>query len=192
MHTVVIAGVGPGLGASLAWTFAAEGCAVALFARSPDYIGDLEAELQESGYDALAVPTDVSDPDAVEEAFEQVRTTLGPVDTLVFNASAAPWKGLTSITDAEFDHALGVNVRGALSCAREAVADMLDGSGGTVIFTGATTATRGRKGALGFSAAKFAARGMAESMAREVGPEGIHVAHVVSEAAKPPRAVRAA
>jgi NAD(P)-dependent dehydrogenase (short-subunit alcohol dehydrogenase family) len=95
------------------------------------------------------------------------------------------------------ERALDVGVRGAHLCAQEAVADMLDdradggggarGAGGdrpdvargTVVFTGATTSRRGREGAVGFSAAKFGARGVAESMARELGPEGIHVAHVV-------------
>jgi NAD(P)-dependent dehydrogenase (short-subunit alcohol dehydrogenase family) len=69
---------------------------------------------------------------------------------------------------------------------------MLDAGGGTIIFTGATSAVRSLGGAIGFTAAKFAARGMAMDIAQEFGPEGVHVAHVVSEAAKPPRAVRAA
>jgi NAD(P)-dependent dehydrogenase (short-subunit alcohol dehydrogenase family) len=80
---------------------------------------------------------------------------------------------------AEFERAWAVNGRGAFVCSQEAVGDMLDGDGGTVIFAGATSAVRGRGGAVGFSAAKFAARGMAEDMARDLGPAGIHVAHVV-------------
>lgn len=174
-YTAVVAGVGPGLGAALARRFDAEDCSVGLFARSASFIDGLEDELD----DALAVETDVADPDAVAAGFDAVREAFGPVDVLVLNASAASWQGTLDISPEAFDEALGVNVRGALHCVQEAVPDMLDGDGGTVVFTGATTSVRGREGAIGFSAAKFAARGMAESMARELGPEGIHVAHVV-------------
>jgi len=175
-RTAVVAGVGPGLGASVARTFHEEGCAVALLARSPEYVEELAADL---GDRAVAVTCDVADEAAVTDAFETVRDELGPVDVLVQNASAASWDGLLECTTEDFDRALDVGARGAYFCSREAVADMLDGDGGTVIFTGATTSVRGREGAVGFSAAKFAARGLAESMARELGPEGIHVAHAV-------------
>lgn len=175
-QTAVIAGVGPGLGESLARRFHDEGCAVGLFARSGEYLSDLADDLGER---ALAVPTDISDSGQVKDSFDEIRETFGPVDVLVNHASSAPWAGLTDISYAEFERALQVGAAGALYCSQEAVADMLANDGGTVIFTGATTARRGRDGAIGFSAAKFAARGMAESMARELGPEGIHVAHVV-------------
>ena len=174
-HTAVIAGVGPGLGAAVARRFDTAGWAVGLFARSGSFIDDLADELD----DALAVETDVADREAVEAGFAAVREAFGPVDVLVINASAASWQGTLDISPDEFDTALDVNVRGALFCVQEAVPDMLAAGEGTVIFTGATTSVRGREGAIGFSAAKFAARGMAESMARELGPEGIHVAHVV-------------
>jgi NAD(P)-dependent dehydrogenase (short-subunit alcohol dehydrogenase family) len=175
-HTAVIAGVGPGLGESLARRFHEEGCSVGVFARSSGYLSDLEGDFGER---ALAIPTDTSDADQVADGFDRIREAFGPVDVLVNHASSAPWAGLTDIDHAEFERALQVGAAGALYCSQEAVNDMLANVGGTVIFTGATTATRGREGAIGFSAAKFAARGMAESMARELGPEGIHVAHVV-------------
>ncbi|MFC7156377.1 SDR family NAD(P)-dependent oxidoreductase [Halomarina halobia] len=175
-HTAVIAGVGPGLGESLARRFVEEGCSVGLFARSSAYLDDLAADLGER---ALAVPTDVSDQAQVARGFAEVREAFGPVDVLVNHASAAPWRGTLDISGEAFREALAVGAEGALYCSQEAVRDMLDGEGGTVVFTGATTSRRGREGAIGFSAAKFAARGMAESMARELGPEGIHVAHVV-------------
>jgi len=174
-RTAVIAGVGPGLGASLARKFVDEGCRVGLFARSASYVGELAEEL---GDDALAVPTDITDREQVASGFEAVREAFGPVDVLVNHASGGAWKGLREISGAEFAQALQVGPQGGLYCSQEAVADM-QGTGGTVIFTGATSAVRGRDGAIGFSAAKFAVRGMAESMARELGPAGIHVAHVV-------------
>ena len=178
-RTAVIAGVGPGLGAALARKFADEGCSVGLFARSSDCIEELADDLESSPGRALAVPTDVTDEAQVRRGFEAVREAFGPVDVYVHNAASAPWDGLLDCAPEDFDRALGVNGRGALLGAREAVSDMLVGDGGTVIFTGATSALRGRDGAIAFSAAKFAARGMAESMARELGPDGVHVAHVV-------------
>jgi len=175
-RTAVIAGVGPGLGESIARKFVDEGCHVGLFARSGDYLDDLAADL---GDDALAVPTDITDPEAVDAGFEAVREAFGPVDILVNHASGGSWKGLRDISREEFEQAWRVSSYGALCCSQAAVDDMLAGDGGTIIFTGATSAVRGRGGAVGFSAAKFANRGLAESMARELGPEGIHVAHVV-------------
>jgi len=176
-RTAVVAGVGPGLGESVVRRFHAEGCRVALLARSADYIDELADELGEG---VLAVPTDISDREAVGEAFATVRDAFGPVDVLVNHASAASWDGLLDCEFEAFQRALAVNVEGAFHCSQEAVRDMLSTDGdGTVIFTGATTSVRGRKGAVGFSAAKFGARGLAESMARELGPQGVHVAHVV-------------
>lgn len=180
-RTAVVAGVGPGLGESLARKFADEGCAVGLFARSGDYVADLADELPT---DAVGVEVDISDPENVAAGFDRVRDELGPVDVLVNHASGGSWKGLRDLSADEFERAWRVNGYGAFCCSKEAAADMLDSDGGdepggTIIFTGATSALRGREGALGFSSAKFAARGMAESMARELGPEGIHVAHVV-------------
>jgi NAD(P)-dependent dehydrogenase (short-subunit alcohol dehydrogenase family) len=177
-RTAVIAGVGPGLGASLARTFATEGCDVALLARTADYIESLAGDLQDPG-SGLAVRTDLADVEAVRSAFDTVRDELGPVDVLVNHASAGSWKGLLDASVEEFERAWAVNGRGAFVASREAARDMVDNDGGTIIFTGATSAVRGRGGAIGFSATKFAARGMAEDMARDLGPRGVHVAHVV-------------
>jgi len=177
-RTAVIAGVGPGLGASLARKFAAEGCNVALFARSTEYIEDLAADLPDPG-EGLAVTTDLADVDAIREGFETVREAFGPIDVLVNHASAASWTGLLDTSVEEFESAWAVGGRGAFVCSQEAVGDILETGGGTVIFTGATSAVRSLGGTIGFTAAKFAARGMAMDMAQEFGPEGIHVAHVV-------------
>jgi NAD(P)-dependent dehydrogenase (short-subunit alcohol dehydrogenase family) len=185
-RTAVVAGVGPGLGSALARRFVAEGCRVALLARTESFLTDLAADLNG---EATAVPTDLGDAAAVADAFETVRGTLGPTDVLAYNASGAAWKGVADIGVDEFDDALAVGPHGAFLCAREAAADMRAGDGGTVVFTGATTSVRGREGALGFSAAKFGVRGLAQSLARELGPEGIHVAHVVLDGSiRPPEA----
>ncbi|WP_372912250.1 SDR family NAD(P)-dependent oxidoreductase [Salinigranum sp.] len=177
-HTVVVAGVGPGLGESLARRFVEEGCRVALLARTASYVEGLADDF---GDGVVAVPTDLTAPDDVAAAFETVRTELGPVDVLVNHASGGSWKGVREVSLDEFEHAWQVGARAGLQCSQEALDDMLGegGTGGTIIFTGATSSIRGRGGAAAFSSAKFAVRGLAESMAREVGPQGVHVAHVV-------------
>ena len=177
-RTAVIAGVGPGLGESLARKFAAEGCRVALFARSADYLEDLAADLPDPG-EGLAVPTDLTAVEQIRDGFETVREAFGPVDVLVNHASAASWTGLMDTSVEEFEESWAVNGRGAFACSQEAVGDMLETGGGTVVFTGATSSVRSLGGAIGFTAAKFAARGMAMDIAQEFGPEGVHVAHVV-------------
>ncbi|WP_256545133.1 SDR family NAD(P)-dependent oxidoreductase [Halobellus inordinatus] len=177
-RTAVIAGVGSGLGESLARRFAAEGCRVALFARTADFIEELAADLPEPG-EGLAVPTDLRDVEAIREGFDTVRAEFGSVDVLVNHASGASWKGLMDSSVEEFEGAWEVGGRGAFVCSKEAVGDMLDSGGGTVIFTGATSAVRSLGGTISFTAAKFAARGMAMDIAQEFGPEGVHVAHVV-------------
>jgi NAD(P)-dependent dehydrogenase (short-subunit alcohol dehydrogenase family) len=177
-RTAVIAGVGPGLGESLARRFAREGCQVALFARTAAFIEELADDLPDPG-EGLAVQADLTDVDQIRDGFETVRDAFGPVNVLVNHASAASWTGLLDTTVEEFETAWAVNGRGAFVCSQEAVTDMRDSGGGTVIFTGATSAVRSRGGAIGFTAAKFAARGMAMDIAQEFGPEGVHVAHVV-------------
>ena len=178
--TALVAGVGPGLGAALVRKFAVEGCGVAMFARSLDYMKELAAEVgEETGSRLLPVAVDITRPEAIAAGFETVRRELGSVDILVNHASNASWKGLLDLTLDEFDLAWRVSVYGAFLCSRQAVPDMLRQGGGAIIFSGATSGVRGRAGALAFSSAKFGVRGLADSMAREFWPQGIHVAHVV-------------
>jgi len=177
--TAVIAGVGPGLGASLVNKFAREGCRVGMFARSGDYLEDLAKEAKESGMDVLPVAIDITQPNQVADGFKQVRDAFGPVDILVNHAAMAAWKGLLDLSLDEFEQAWRVSCYGAFLCSREAVPNMLESGSGAILFTGATSSIRGREGALAFSSAKFAMRGLADSMAREYWSKGIHVAHVV-------------
>lgn len=177
--SVVIAGVGPGLGASLARTFARHGCRVGLFARSRDYLADLEEDITKRNGSALGVTVDLTVADHISNAFAQVRKAFGPVDVLIYHAGSSAWKGLLELTPEQFEHSWRVGAYGGFLCAREAVPDMLSRGKGAMIFTGATSSVRGRGGALDFSSAKFAVRGLAESLARELWPKGIHVAHVV-------------
>lgn len=177
--TVVIAGVGPGLGESLVRKFVHEGCRVGMFARSGNYLNQLAADLCGAGGIALAVPTDITRPDEVRQGFQAIRREFGSPEVLINHASFARWKGIRDLAPEDFEVAWRVVAYGGFLCANEAVPDMSAATQGTIIFTGATSAIRGAAGSLGFASAKFAVRGMAQSLARELGPKGIHVAHVI-------------
>lgn len=178
MRTAVIAGVGPGLGESLARRFAGEGCAVGLFARSEEYVDGLATTIREEGGEAVAVPTDIADEAAVDAGFERVRAAYGPVDVLVCHAEAYIEGGLLELTPEEFERAWRGTAHGAFLCTRAAVPDMLAGDGGTVIYTGASFSRRVEPSVLAPGSAKFAVRGLAEAVAREFGPRGVHATHV--------------
>ena len=173
----VVAGVGPGLGAAVVRRFAREGCRVAMFARSADYLQQLASENQE--LTLLPVPTDISDPQQVTRGFAKVREQFGPIEVLVNHASTSSWGGIGELTPEQFERAWRVTVFGALLCCREAARDMVKSQAGAILFTGATSSIRGRKGAVDFTSAKFGLRGLADALARELWPQNIHVAHIV-------------
>jgi len=186
-RVAIVAGVGPGLGASLVKKLAQEGCRVGMFARSPSFIGKLAAEL---GPELLAVPTDISDAKQVAAGFRKVRDKLGPVEILIAHASGSLGGHLEKTSPEEFERSWRTAVFGAFLCAREALPDMLKRHVGAIIFTGATSSVRGRGGAVAFSSAKFAVRGLAQSLAVELWPKGIHVAHVIIDGVIDTRKVR--
>ena len=175
-RVAIVAGVGPGLGTALVRRLVGEGCRVGMFARSPEFIGKLAAEI---GTDVLAVSTDVSDAKQVAAGFRKVRQQLGPVEILIAHASGSVGESLMKTTPDQFERSWRVAVLGGFLCAREAVPDMFKRRKGAIIFTGATSSVRGRGGAVAFSSAKFAVRGLAQSLAVELWPKGIHVAHVI-------------
>jgi NAD(P)-dependent dehydrogenase (short-subunit alcohol dehydrogenase family) len=175
-RVAIVAGVGPGLGAALVRKLVQEGCVVGMFARSPGFIGELADEL---GPNTLAVPTDVSNPKEVAAGFRKVRQQIGPVEILIAHASGSVGEGLLKTTPGQFEQSWRTAGFGAFLCAREAVPDMLKRRAGAIIFTGATSSVRGRGGAVAFSSTKFAVRGLAQSLAVELWPRGIHVAHVI-------------
>src|SRR6266702_1336992 len=126
-RVAIVAGVGPGLGASLVKKLAQEGCRVGMFARSPAFIGKLAAEL---GPELLAVPTDISDAKQVAAGFRKVRDKLGPVEILIAHASGSLGGHLEKISPEEFERSWRTAVFGAFLCAREALPDMLKRRGG--------------------------------------------------------------
>ena len=175
----VIAGVGPGLGAALARKFVDERCNVALLSRSSAYIKNLSTRLAKSGRTVIPIPTDITEPEQVDNSFERIREELGDPDILVNHAGNAAWGSFANLTPEAFEGAWRVCTLGGFLCSKQVTPGMLKKGGGSILFTGATSAVRGRADAIAFSSAKFATRGLASALAREVGPYGIHVAHVI-------------
>lgn len=173
-RTAIIAGMGPGFGEAFAWKLAREGYRVGMFARSEDYLEAFAADLRDAGHEALAVPTDITEPKQVTRGFDRVRKEFGPVDVL--SNQASDFGGDSSFLSPEyFELAWRTYTYGALLCSQEAVADMRETGGGTVIFCGATPGT----GDFAYASAKAGTQRLAEAMARELGPKGIHVAHLL-------------
>lgn len=174
--TALISGLGPGFGEELARKLAEAGYRVAFFARSEEYLEARASSLRAAGHEALAVPTDVTDPAAVSEGFETVREAFGPVDVLSVQVSQdAGWDRLDGLTTEAFRNAWEVYCLGTFLCAREAFEDMRE-RGGTILVLGVTP-RYGVGEAHGYVSATAAKRALTESLARELGPYGIHVVH---------------
>jgi NAD(P)-dependent dehydrogenase (short-subunit alcohol dehydrogenase family) len=175
----VVAGVGPGLGAALCRRLAAAGCTVAGLSRSGEFGAALAREIEADGGRLAMFACDVTRRDAVAEAFLRIEQELDAPSVLCYNVGAFLGKPLAETLPEDFERLWSVNCLGAFLCAREAVSRMADRRRGTIIFTGATAATRPGAQFSAFGAAKAALRGLAQSMARELGPLGIHVVHVI-------------
>ena len=178
-RVAAVLGVGPGLGASVAWRFARGGFAVALMARSEESVAGARAGIEEMGGTALPVTADATDPDSVKRGFEGVRDELGDPEVFVYNAGAFQMGGILEISPEKFDECFRANCAGAFYAAQQVLPAMVERERGTVVLTGATAALRGSARFSALAVGKFGLRALAQSMAREFGPQGIHVAHVV-------------
>jgi NAD(P)-dependent dehydrogenase (short-subunit alcohol dehydrogenase family) len=179
MNTAVIAGVGPGLGASLARAFAKEGLAVALLSRRPESSEPVAGEVRAAGGRTSVIPCDVSDRQAVSTAFARIGSDLGTVTVLAYNASGYGRGSFLSLEPAIFREAFEASVLGAVHLAQASIPQMLKAGRGFISFTGATAALRGRAGFAPLATAKSGLRMLAQSLAREFHPQGIHVLHVI-------------
>jgi NAD(P)-dependent dehydrogenase (short-subunit alcohol dehydrogenase family) len=177
--TAAILGVGPGLGAAVARRFAREGFAVALMARREQSVAGVQEEIEGAGGRALPVSADATDPASVAAAFDEVRSNLGAPEIFVYNAGAFQMGGILDLSPEKFDECFKANCAGAFYAAQQVLPAMVDGGRGTVLLTGATAALRGGARFSALAVGKFGLRALAQSMAREFGPQGVHVAHVV-------------
>lgn len=177
-NVTVICGVGPGNGAHFARRFAEGGQAIALMARSTEFSEQVASEITAAGGKALVVSMDVADPASVAAGFAKVRGELGEVDTLIQNAATGARGPFMDIAPEDFNNGLQVTVMGTVYCCREVLPAMERAGRGNVIVVGATAAFRGGNGFSAFAVGKFGQRALSQSIAREYGAKGIHVAHV--------------
>jgi NADP-dependent 3-hydroxy acid dehydrogenase YdfG len=166
--------VGPGTGASVARRFAQGGYRVAMLARDAARLAVLEAEIP----DSVAVSCDVADPEALQRAVDRV----GAPKVVVHNAVGGAFGSFRDIDPAILQHNFDVNVMALLHLARLTTPAMIEAGEGALIVTGNTSALRGKAGFAGFAPTKAAQRILAESMARDLGPKGVHVAYLVIDA----------
>lgn len=179
----VVVGVGPGLGGAVAKRFAAGGHAVAMASRNPERLAPLVAEIEQAGGTAKAYRADATAEDDVVALFEAAESDLGPAGVAVFNASGRVRKPITDIEAQEFIDAWMRGCFGGFLVGREAARRMQPRKAGTILFTGATASVKAFPLSAGFAVAKYGLRALAESMARALQPEGIHVAHFVIDGA---------
>ena len=178
-RVAAVLGVGPGLGAAVARRFAGEGFAVAMMARREESLAKIRQDIEDEGGTALPVSADATDAGSVAAAFELIRSNLGDPEVLVYNAGAFQMGGILEISPAQFDECFRANCAGAFYAAREALPAMVEVGRGTILLTGASAALRGKARFSALAAGKFGLRALAQSMAREFGPQGIHVSHVI-------------
>ena len=174
----IVTGVGPGTGSAIVRRFSSEGFRVIALARSPDRIRALEQELT----DTHAVICDVSSEGEVAEVVADVRNRYGAPNVLIHNAVGGGWGTFLEIEPKMLDRNFQVNVMGLLYLAREVAPDMVKAGSGTILVTGNTSAIRGKANFAGFAPTKAAQRILSESIARDLGPRGIHVAYVLIDA----------
>jgi NAD(P)-dependent dehydrogenase (short-subunit alcohol dehydrogenase family) len=170
-RSALIVGAGAGLSASLARLFAKQGMRIALAARDPRKLATLAAETN-----ATAYACDVSKADDVAHLFAQLD---GPPDVVVFNPSARARGPVADLIPHEVERAIAISAFGGFLVGQAAVRAMLPRGSGTIIFTGASASVKGYPLSAPFAMGKFALRGLAQSMARELAPKGLHIAHVV-------------
>jgi NAD(P)-dependent dehydrogenase (short-subunit alcohol dehydrogenase family) len=175
----VIAGVGEGLGFALGRRFAQAGYDVALAARSAERLARLAGEIRKEGGKAFPAPTDVREEQEVIALFDALESEHGVVEVAVFNAGAN-FRAPIQDTPADlFEKIWRLGCYAGFLFGREAARRMAPNGRGTILFTGATASVRGGAQFAAFAAAKNGLRAVAQSMARELGPKGVHVAHVV-------------
>ncbi|MGF1466787.1 MAG: SDR family NAD(P)-dependent oxidoreductase [Sandaracinaceae bacterium] len=170
-----VMGVGPGNGAAFARRFAKEGYAVGLMARNEQYLTELASEIE----GAKPFPCDATDPGAIASAFARVSTELGDVDVLLYNAGSGTFGTFDDVDADALERAWKINTRGLFQSAKAVVPAMRAKGTGQIVITGATASLRGGARFAAFAQAKAAQRSLAQSMAKHLGPDGIHVSLVI-------------
>jgi NAD(P)-dependent dehydrogenase (short-subunit alcohol dehydrogenase family) len=171
----VIVGAGPGNGAALAHKFNNQGFRIALLARSQDFISELADTLS----DARAYVCDVSDETRMREVFAQIQAEQGAVHSLIFNAGTRDFRTIEDTDSACFEDAWKINTLGCFLAAKQVIPAMKAAAQGNIVIIGATASWKGTAGFTAFAASKAGQRSLAQSMAKHLGPMGIHVAYLI-------------
>ena len=177
--TAVVAGVGNGLGAALCRRLVEADYRVAGLARGEASAAALAEELNREGHRFEGLTCDLTDPTSVEDAIRRAEKRFGPVSVYIHNAARLHIAPFLDTPSEEFEAVWRTVCQGAVHGAQRVIPGMLEHGGGTLLFTGATAAVKAGGGFSAFASAKFALRGLAQSLAREFGPQGVHVVHVL-------------
>lgn len=179
----VVIGAGDATGAAIAKRFAREGFTLCVARRHAEQLSPLIEQIQAAGGRAHPFGCDARIEQQVVELFEQIERDIGPIEVVVFNIGANVRFSITETTERVYRKVWEMAALAGFLTGREAAKVMLPRHKGTIIFTGATASLRGSAGFSAFASAKFALRALAQSMARELGPQGIHVAHPIIDGA---------
>jgi NAD(P)-dependent dehydrogenase (short-subunit alcohol dehydrogenase family) len=172
--TALIVGAGSGLSASLARLFTRKGLQVALASRNPDRLAKLAEETA-----GMTFACEATEPEEVAALFDVVTATLGEPDIVVYNASGRARGPVTELDPTAVQQAIMVSGFGGFLVAQQAARQMAARGSGTILLTGASASLKGYANSSSFAMGKFALRGLAQSLARELAPKGVHVAHFV-------------
>jgi NADP-dependent 3-hydroxy acid dehydrogenase YdfG len=180
---IAVVGAGPGMGEAIARRFVAGGFVVALLARTEDKLSGMANGIEKNYGSGTAryYITDLREEQSVIDSFKAIRTELGPVNVLVYNAGARRVNGrnILDTTTEEFTNFTQINLHGAFWSTKCVLPDMLSANKGTILFTGATGSLRGSPGLSSFSPGKFGLRSLCQVITREYSSKGIHAAHII-------------
>lgn len=180
---ILVIGAGDATGGAIAKRFAREGYIACVTRRNADKLEPLVASIQSAGGEAHGFASDARKEEEMVGLVEKIERDIAPIEVAVFNIGANVRFGITETTARVYHKVWEMACFGGFLMGREAAKVMLPRGRGTIIFTGATASLRGREGFAAFAGAKHALRALAQSMARELGPKGIHVAHPVIDGA---------
>ncbi|MCV6622348.1 MAG: SDR family NAD(P)-dependent oxidoreductase [Cellvibrionaceae bacterium] len=182
-EVALVVGAGDAIGSAIARRFAQEGYTVVAVRRNGDKLQSLVSEIEAAGGNAHGWSVDARDEEAITALFARIESEVGPLAVTVFNVGANVPMKILETSSRKFSKIWEMACFGGFLTGREAAKTMLPRGKGTIIFTGATASVRGAAGFAAFASAKHGLRALAQSMARELAPENIHVAHVVIDAA---------
>lgn len=180
---VIVIGAGDATGGAIAKRFAREGYAAVIVRRDAENLKDLADQIRAEGGEAHPFGVDARKEDQMVDLFAKVEAEIGPIEVAVFNIGANVNFSIVETTARVYTKVWEMAAFAGFLTGREAAKHMLPRGRGTILFTGATASLRGAKGFSAFAGAKFALRALVQSMARELGPQGIHVAHAIIDGA---------